>query len=73
MQGVMHSADEALEADRAAFVERAHSALDAVLQSIPYDSTADQIAARFLRQRLPPPATALQVLPECLPQLDAAV
>ena len=65
-QGVMHSADEANEAERAAFVERAHSALDAVLQSIPFDSTADQIAARFLRQRLPPPIADTQVLPALL-------
>ena len=61
MQGVMHSADEALEAEREAFVERAHSALDAVLQNIPFDSTADQMAASFLRQRLPPPASVSQV------------
>lgn len=61
VQGVMHSADEALEAERAAFVERAHRALDAVLQNVPFDSTADQMAASFLRQRLPPPASALHV------------
>ena len=61
MQGVMHSADEALDAERAAFAEKAHSALDAVLQNIPFDSTADQMAASFLRHRLPPPASAIQV------------
>ena len=58
----MHSADEAVETERAAFVERAHSVLDAVLQNIPFDSTADQMAARFLRQRLPPPVVDSQVL-----------
>lgn len=60
-QGVMHSANEALDAERAAFVEKAHSALDCVLQNIPFDSTADQMAASFLHQRLPPPASAIQV------------
>ncbi|CAL5225676.1 g8539 [Coccomyxa viridis] len=59
--GVMHSTDEALEIERAAFVERAHSALDAVLQNIPFDSTADRMAALFLRQRLPPPASVSEV------------
>ena len=61
IQGVMHSTDEALEIERAAFVERAHSALDAVLQNIPFDSTADRMAALFLRQRLPPPASVSEV------------
>ncbi len=61
MQGVLHSDDGALETERTAFMERAHTALDAVLQHIPFDSTADQMAVRFLQQRLPPPAPS-QVL-----------
>ena len=61
----MHSDDEAFDSQRAVFVERAHEALDAVLEHIPFDSAADQMSVRFLRQRLPPPA-ALQVLTEQL-------
>ena len=36
-------------------MERAHKALDAVLQRIPIDSVADEMSVRFLRQRLPHP------------------
>ena len=55
VQGVMHSEDASLESHRAAFMERAHKALDAVLQRIPIDSVADEMSVRFLRQRLPHP------------------
>ena len=55
VQGVMHSDDGSLESCRAAFMDRAHKALDAVLQSVPFDSAADQMSVRFLRQRLPHP------------------
>lgn len=51
----MHSEDESLESHRAAFIKRAHKALDTVLQSVPFDSAADEMSVRFLRQRLPPP------------------
>ena len=36
-------------------MERAHKALDTVLQRIPFDSAADEMSVRFLRQRLPHP------------------
>lgn len=62
LQGIMASDEETVQAQRTAFAERARSAFKAVLEHFPYDSTADQMAARFLRQRLPPPAAASQVL-----------
>ncbi len=58
----MASDDEAVQAQRAAFTERARLAFEVVLEQVPFDSTADQMAARFLRQRLPPSAAGLQVL-----------
>ena len=55
VQGVMHSEDGSLKSHRATFMERAHKALNTVLQSVPFDSAADEMSVRFLRQRLPPP------------------
>ena len=55
VQGVMHSEDASLESHRAAFMERAHKALDTVLRRVPFDSAADEMSVRFLRQRLPHP------------------
>ena len=55
VQGVMHSEDGSLASHRMAFIERAHKALDTVLQSVPFDSAADEMSVRFLRQRLPHP------------------
>ena len=69
VQGVMHSEDGSLESHRAAFVERAHKALDAVLQRVPFDSVADEMSVRFLRQRLPHPDDS-QVASIVLPRIQ---
>lgn len=40
---------------RAAFKEEAEACMEAVIRSLPLDSTADQMAVQFLKSRLPPP------------------
>ena len=53
-QGVPFSDDSSLEAKRAAFEATAQSMVQRVLQFLPLDGAADQLAAQFMQQRLPP-------------------
>ena len=74
VQGVMHSEDGSLESHRVAFIERAHKALNTVLQSVPFDSAADEMSVRFLRQRLPhPDVSQVTILALCEPDLSSVL
>lgn len=61
LQGVAFSDDAAWDGERAAFESMAQSLLQRVAECLPLDGAADQLAARFLQQRLPP---------ACQPVLD---
>lgn len=50
--GVVHADDEANPA-RQAFLERVESLVRRVIENLPIDAAADQLASRFIRQRLP--------------------
>jgi lysine-specific demethylase/histidyl-hydroxylase NO66 len=63
--GVMHAPDESgaggtadLAAQREEFILHAQTLLRAVLEAVPLDAAADQLGARFMRTRLPPPQPA---------------
>ncbi|BDA40833.1 Ribosomal oxygenase 1 [Coccomyxa sp. Obi] len=52
--GVQYSDSSDLEAKRAAFESTAQAMVQRVLEFLPLDGAADQLAAQFLQQRLPP-------------------
>jgi hypothetical protein len=58
-QGVAVSDDPAHQAQRAAFAATAAELTHTVLRALPLDGAVDQLAAAFLRKRLPPPAAVL--------------
>lgn len=51
---MQYSDSSVLETRRAAFVSTAQAMVQRVLEFLPLDGTADQLAAQFLQQRLPP-------------------